>query len=94
MLKTVNGKQFDLGALYVSPWRLTSRTSYEEPEITIPDGSLVVILNIEECNSSLRFSDYKLRVLTIEGEIVDIYSTAAGLDFWKTVEQDKKNKKF
>ena len=90
MHKTVNGKQFDLGALYVSPWRLTSRTSYEEPEITIPDGSLVVILDIEECSSSLRFSDYKLRVLTTEGEIADIYSTVAGLDYWKLAKNRKK----
>ena len=89
-LKKINGKQFHLGALYVSPWRLTNRASYEEPDITIPDGSLVVILDIEECSSSLRFSDYKLRVLTTEGEIADIYSTVAGLDYWKLAKNRKK----
>ena len=97
MHKIINGKQFELGSLYVAPWRLTTRPMYTspwEPEVAIPDGSLVVLLDIGENNSNARFSDYKLQLLTIEGEIVDIYCTTAGLDYWKTVEQTKKNKKF
>ena len=91
MLKKINGKQFDLGALYVAPWVLTDWK--DGCTLIISDGEIVVLLDIEEFPHH-KYSDYKLRLLTIEGEVAEIYSTGAGLDYWKTAEQIKKNKKF
>ena len=88
-LKKINGKQFHLGAFYIAPWKFSERKSYEAAWITIEDGSLVVLLDVEKCVSEF-YTDYKLHVLTTEGEIADIYSTAAGLDYWKLAKNRKK----
>lgn len=102
MDKTVNGKKFELGSLYVAPWNLSGghlMETYGKPEVIIPSNSLVVVLDVQGSDSdkiSSYFSPYNycLHLLTTNGEIVYIYSTAAGLDYWKTADQAKKNKKF
>jgi hypothetical protein len=91
LLKKIDGKVFDLGELYVVPWKIDAWDTRNG--ISLKDGSLVVLLDVDMEKYDVSKRPYCLHLLTLNGERTCIWLTHAALDYWKTLEQTKKRKK-
>lgn len=96
----INGKRFCFGDLYVVPWKIESWTTEPYLTTTLKDGEIVVIMDITEIEKNdsypyfVKYPQYRIKILTTNGQFVKLDCSAASLDYWKTVQQTKKNKKF
>lgn len=88
-------KSFDYGDLYIVPWKIDGYKNNDLVDrYSIPDGSIVVILDSEKYESKNYYGQityfYRLKLLTLDGHIIFVPSTPAALDYWKKI----KNKNF